>query len=289
MTAIAKTTVQIVHGFLSRKKLTMYRIMNITLFVRRAKFGGFGISNKGNNHCKQYILGCTWKGFFVIANWTIREILLVSVLPLSLSPNFYLSQHNVFIKKVLMINIGFSTMIDHKNCILEQFEANSSLLCQPCWIFHHRHSSQHLWRIQFCLGRSTAMLHGMTMTSSMRHSWSHQAMVPRISRSLSQAPLQTFLLSAFFLVSCSLLSTSSLYTSSHFLLGSSPFYHKNLTPFYMFAIGWYWWYFTFRSTLLFSKCQHSIHLKILWSMIIAFSRWYFQGFLANGSQFTLGR
>ena len=56
ITAAANTTVQIVQGFLSRKKLITYSIMKIALFVHSATFGGLGIKSNGNNHCRQYIL-----------------------------------------------------------------------------------------------------------------------------------------------------------------------------------------------------------------------------------------
>ena len=56
ITAAANTTVQIVQGFLSRKKLITYSIMKMALFVHSATFGGLGIKSNGSNHCKQYML-----------------------------------------------------------------------------------------------------------------------------------------------------------------------------------------------------------------------------------------
>ena len=56
ITAAANTTVQIVQGFLSRKKLITYSIMKMALFVHSATFGGLGIKSNGNSHCRQYIL-----------------------------------------------------------------------------------------------------------------------------------------------------------------------------------------------------------------------------------------
>lgn len=46
---------QMVHGFLSRKKPVKYSTMNMTCVCSRAGFRGFGMSRTGISHCRQYM------------------------------------------------------------------------------------------------------------------------------------------------------------------------------------------------------------------------------------------
>ena len=54
-TAARKTTLQMVQGFLSKKKLVRYRTINIAWLYIKAGFNGFGMRRTGMSHCKQYI------------------------------------------------------------------------------------------------------------------------------------------------------------------------------------------------------------------------------------------
>lgn len=54
-TAARKTTLQMVQGFLSKKKLVRYRTMNMAWLYIKAGFNGLGMRRTGMSHCKQYI------------------------------------------------------------------------------------------------------------------------------------------------------------------------------------------------------------------------------------------